>query len=97
MIADCQFLMKSSTESLSSPPPQLPYMNTNTSFPKEKIKILMLEGVHPAALQLFKDHGYCDIKIVKVARSEEDLVSKISKSNIHEEISFGSPAGKELL
>lgn len=27
----------------------------------------------------------------------KDLVSKISKSNIHEEISFGSPAGKELL
>lgn len=27
----------------------------------------------------------------------KDLVSKINKSNIHEEISFGSPAGKELL
>jgi D-3-phosphoglycerate dehydrogenase len=77
MIADCQFLMKSSTESLSSPPPQLPYMNTNTSFPKEKIKILMLEGVHPAALQLFKDHGYSDIEVVKGAMSEEDLCAKI--------------------
>ena len=33
----------------------------------------MLEGVHPAALQLFKDHGYSDIE-VKRSQSEEDLV-----------------------
>ena len=52
-------------------------MNTNTSFPKEKIKILMLEGVHRAALQLFKDHGYSDIEVVKGAMSEEDLCAKI--------------------
>ena len=37
----------------------------------------MLEGVHPAALQLFKDHGYSDIEVVKGAMSEEDLCAKI--------------------
>ena len=52
-------------------------MTTETSFPKEKIKILMLEGVHPAALQLFRDHGYSDIEVVKGAMSEEDLCEKI--------------------
>src|SRR4051794_18730450 len=49
----------------------------NTSFPKEKIKLLMLEGVHPSALKLFTDQGYSDIEISKAALSEDELLEKI--------------------
>ena len=52
-------------------------MNSTTSFPKEKIKILLLEGVHPAALKLFAEHQYIDIEIVKGAMSENELIEKI--------------------
>lgn len=37
------------------------------------------------------------IKKEKQKYTLNDLVSKINEHNIHKEISFGSPAGKELL
>ena len=37
----------------------------------------MLEGVHPSALKLFKNHGYSDIEVVKGAINETDLIEKI--------------------
>lgn len=52
-------------------------MTQATSFPKEKIKMLMLEGVHPSALKLFNDHGYNDIEISKAAMPENELIEKI--------------------
>ncbi|HMU77137.1 MAG: phosphoglycerate dehydrogenase [Bacteroidia bacterium] len=52
-----------------------------TSFPKEKIKILLLEGVHPAAVAMFKDAGYTQIETTTGALSEKELLQKIS--NIH--------------
>lgn len=53
-------------------------MKDTTSFPKEKIKILLLEGVHPATIRLFNDSGYTDIEQVKGSISEDELVKKIS-------------------
>ncbi len=52
-------------------------MSKATSFPKEKIKLLMLEGVHPAALKLFKESGYADIEAIKSSLSEEELCHKV--------------------
>ncbi len=52
-----------------------------TSYPKEKINILLLEGVHPNAISLFKEHGYTSVEAVKPAMSEEQLASKIR--NVH--------------
>lgn len=52
-------------------------MTSTTSFPKEKIKILLLEGVHPAALKLFDEYNYSDIEIIKGAMSEDELAEKI--------------------
>ncbi len=37
----------------------------------------MLEGVHPAALNLFREHGYDDIQVSKAAMSEDELIEKI--------------------
>jgi len=53
-----------------------------TSYPKEKINILLLEGVHPKAIQLFKDHGYTSVEAVKPALSEAELLNKISSVHL---------------
>lgn len=45
-----------------------------TSYPKEKIKILLLEGIHPAAVKLFKEHGYKNIDSQSASMSENDLL-----------------------
>jgi D-3-phosphoglycerate dehydrogenase len=52
-------------------------MSNTTSFPKEKIKILMLEGVHPSALKLFRDCGYTDIEAVKSSLDEKEIIKKV--------------------
>ena len=28
-----------------------------TSYPREKVRVLLLEGVHPSAVRMFRDHG----------------------------------------
>lgn len=57
-------------------------VNTNkTSYPKDKIKILMLENISEAAIKVFKDAGYTDIKKVTGALSEEQLINEIR--NVH--------------
>ena len=48
-----------------------------TSYPKDKIKLLFLENISDAAIQLFKDTGYTDIKKVSGALSEEELIDEI--------------------
>ncbi len=53
-------------------------MKDSTSFPKEKIKILLLEGVHPGTIRLFKESGYTDIEQIKGSVSEEELMQKMS-------------------
>lgn len=48
-----------------------------TSFPKEKIKILLLEGVHPSALKLFHDKGFENIETSDRSLPEKELSEKI--------------------
>ena len=50
---------------------------TLTSFPKEKIKVLLLEGVHPAALKLFHDKGFDNIETSDRSLPEKELLDKI--------------------
>ncbi|HRH66066.1 MAG TPA: phosphoglycerate dehydrogenase [Bacteroidia bacterium] len=57
-------------------------MSKSTSFPKEKIKILLLEGVHPASLKLFKDHGYSDIETISSSIGESELKKKVSQVHL---------------
>ena len=53
----------------------------NNSLAKEKIKILLLEGVHQSALEELKAKGYTNIDYVKTSLSEADLIEKIA--NVH--------------
>lgn len=57
-------------------------MKSTTSYPKEKIKILMLEGVHPSGIELFRKSGYSDVETYAAAWSEEELLKRIHEVHI---------------
>jgi D-3-phosphoglycerate dehydrogenase len=48
-----------------------------TSYPKEKIKILLLENISETAVKHIKDSGYASVKKLSGALSEEDLIKEI--------------------
>jgi len=52
------------------------------SLSKDKIKILLLEGVHNNAIQEFKDLGYTNIEALKVGLDEDQLIEKIQGVHI---------------
>jgi D-3-phosphoglycerate dehydrogenase len=56
-------------------------MEPRTSYPKSKINILLLEGIHPGAVDLFRRNGYTSIEILKTALPETELLKKIK--NVH--------------
>ena len=51
---------------------------SNKSLAKEKIKILLLEGVHQSALEELKSKGYSNIEYLKTSLSDEELIEKIA-------------------
>ena len=53
----------------------------NTSYPKDKIKILFLENISDAAIKVFRDAGYTDIKKIGGALTEEQLIDEVK--NVH--------------
>jgi len=53
----------------------------NFSLGKQKIKILLLEGVHPSAVEVFKAAGYENIDYQPAAMPEDELLKKIA--NVH--------------
>ena len=57
-------------------------MNKELSFPKDKIKILLLEGVHNSAIIDFKKRGYTNIDMSPNAMSEEELLGCIADYHI---------------
>ncbi|USD38093.1 MULTISPECIES: phosphoglycerate dehydrogenase [Ferrimonas] len=46
------------------------------SLDKSKIKILLLEGVHPRAIESFKLAGYDNVDVLKTSLSEEELIER---------------------
>lgn len=69
-------------------------MTQSTSFPKNKIKVLLLENIHETARSIFRAQGF-DMEVLAGALSEEQLVEKIkdvhivglrSKTNITEPV-----------
>src|ERR1700730_14410488 len=51
---------------------------TKTSLDKSKIKILLLEGVHPNGLEVFRADGYTDIEYHQKSLPESKLFDSIS-------------------
>lgn len=55
---------------------------TNTSYPKEKIRILFLENISDAAVKNFRQHGYVKVEKITKALSEEELIEEIKDVHI---------------
>jgi D-3-phosphoglycerate dehydrogenase len=47
------------------------------SLPKDKIKILLLEGLHQSTLDTLKANGYENIESIKTSLPEDELIEKI--------------------
>jgi D-3-phosphoglycerate dehydrogenase len=48
-----------------------------TSYPKEKINILLLENISETAVANIREHGYVSVKKLSGALSEEELIAQI--------------------
>jgi D-3-phosphoglycerate dehydrogenase len=69
--------------------------NQATSYPKEKINILLLENISSSAVSLFKSNGYENVQTMHGALSENELIAAIkdvhllgirSKTNVTEKV-----------
>ncbi len=49
----------------------------NISLAKHKIKILLLEGLHPSSVETLKAQGYYNIETLKTSLPENELIEKI--------------------
>lgn len=47
------------------------------SLTKDKIKILLLEGLHPSSLEVLQNAGYQNIECLKTSLPEDELIEKI--------------------
>ena len=57
-------------------------MSKTTSYPKDKIKILLLENISENSSAEFRDNGYVSFERISGALSEEQLISIISDIHI---------------
>jgi D-3-phosphoglycerate dehydrogenase len=77
----------------------------NLSYPKENIKILLLEGIHPSSVENFYKHHFTNVERHEVAWSEEELLENIedvhvigvrSKTRITEKVIKKAPKLKAI-
>ena len=54
---------------------------TKTSIDKNKIKFLLLEGIHPSAIELLKSAGYTQIESLSGALPDDELKQKIADAH----------------
>jgi len=47
------------------------------SLEKNKIKVLLLEGLHPSSLEVFEKAGYNNVECLKTSLPEEELIEKV--------------------
>lgn len=57
-------------------------MDKELSYPKDKIKILLLEGIHRSAIDEFEKRGYTNIDAHKGAMSQEELLECVENYHI---------------
>lgn len=76
IMAKADLVVKSFDEFLFSQ-----HLKSALSYPKSKMKALMLENIHPVAIDWFKNQGY-NVEILKDALSEKDLCQKIKDVSI---------------
>ncbi|MGK9369236.1 phosphoglycerate dehydrogenase [Melioribacter sp. Ez-97] len=57
-------------------------MGKTYSLPKEKIKVLLLEGVHPNAVDYFRNNDFSNIEYLKTSLEGDELIEKIRDAHI---------------
>jgi len=55
--------------------------NTNTSFAKKNIKIVLLEGIHPSAEEIFRNDGYSNIFTAAKSLPKQELENLLSDAH----------------
>lgn len=55
---------------------------STTSFPKEDLKVLLLENISPKAREVFNKAGYSNVEILKTALNEDELIEKLKDVRI---------------
>ncbi len=56
-------------------------MQKKLSYPKNKIKVLLLENIHENAVKIFAEEGY-SVELLKTALNEEELIERIKDVSI---------------
>lgn len=56
-------------------------LNTAISYPKNRIRVLLLENVHPVGIELMKEEGF-SVEVYPAGLSEEDLCKKIKNVSV---------------
>jgi D-3-phosphoglycerate dehydrogenase len=59
----------------------MPHVTHETSFPKDQIKVLLLENVHPSAHELFRGEGF-QLETLPSAVGSEDLARRIEDVHV---------------
>ncbi|NVK26277.1 MAG: phosphoglycerate dehydrogenase [Gammaproteobacteria bacterium] len=54
---------------------------SNVSLAKDKIKILLLEGLHQSSVETLKKEGYSNIEYLKTSLPEDELIEKIKDAH----------------
>lgn len=57
-------------------------ITTNTSYPKEKIRILFLENISEIAVKNFRQQGYIQVEKISKALTEQELIDAIKDVHI---------------
>jgi D-3-phosphoglycerate dehydrogenase / 2-oxoglutarate reductase len=57
------------------------FFMAGTSLDKSKIKLLMLEGIHPCAIDIFREDGYTNIEVHPKSLSEAQLSAAIRNAH----------------
>src|SRR5438477_7039318 len=52
-----------------------------TSFPKEQIKVLLLENIHQSAVDIFRGEGF-QVELLKHALKEDELMAKVADVHV---------------
>lgn len=52
------------------------------SYPKSKIKVVLLEDIHPKAVEIFKEEGFTHLEHLPGALSHQELLDKIHEAHV---------------
>jgi len=53
-----------------------------TSYPKDKLKILLLENIHPVSVEKLNNAGYTNVELLKTALPEAELIAALKEAKV---------------